>query len=177
MLHVQNGVYLLATNPVTHSYTYTDGAQAITRVINTPLDGWGFETVSGYKGYMLNAAPSPNPYVYSSVSLTKTDGTTTQYTQAAEVVGGRTRYYRYVDGVRNGMYPSYDEPGKYTILLSSADNDLSTGLIRGTVRIVWTYKHRNGGWYIDDTDVANVVLKQGGGTQTEYTYSVTETVS
>ena len=165
------------TNPVTHHYSYSDREQAVTRTIGTPLNGWGFETSSGYKGYVLNAAPSPNPYVYSSVSLTKTDGTTTQYTQAAEVVDGRTRYYRYVDNIRNGMYPSYDEPGKYTILLSSADNDLSMGVLSGTVRIVWTYQDRRGGWYIDDANVANVVLKQGGETQTEYTYSVTEIIS
>lgn len=177
MLHVQNGVYLLVTNPVTHHYAYNDGEQAVTRTIGTPLNEWGFETSSGYKGYMLNAAPSPNPYTYSSITLGKTDGTTAQYTQAAEVVSGRTRYYRYVDGIRNGMYPSYDEPGKYTILLSSADNDISTGVLSGTVRIVWTYQDRRGGWYIADTNVARVLLKQGGGTQTEYTYSVTEIIS
>lgn len=177
MLHVDYGTYLLTSPPVTHHHTYTETSQSVSRTIGTPLDDWGFETSSGYVGYQQYAEPSPNPNIYSSVSFIKTDGTTTQHTQAAESDGSRTVYYRYVDGVKNASAPSYDVPGEYTILLSSWGYNITTGVLSGMIRVEWRYKGSGGTYGTAYTNSQNVVLRQGDGAQTEYTYHVTETIS
>lgn len=181
MLHVQNGVYLIETPPVTHHYTYTEGRSGTTRTMLTPfLAGEEIISTSGYYGYMRGFEPAPNDHVYSSLSFAVNDGTTHEITQAAETDSqGRTIYVRYINGQRSTGSYSYGEAGElsYTVTAWSLADPESD--ITGTVQVTWKYKNANGTYSTTTNSMGktDVLLRQGDRTQTDYAYSISESVS
>lgn len=181
MLHVDHGVYLLETPPVTHHYSYTQGRSGTTRQMHSPLlaDGKIIST-SGYYAYMKGSEPSPNPYTYSSLSFALSDGTTYEITQVAETTAqGRTRYARYVNGTKSTSYYSYDEPAELSYIVTNWGYDSAGEYIAGIIQPTWKYKQAGGTYATTTTGMGKggVLLRQGDRTQTDYAYSISESIS
>ena len=177
MLHVQNGVYLLVTSPAEHHYTYTEGRSGATKLMLTPFLSGEKIVASGYNGYMQGFEPSPHDYIYSGITFAQSGGTQYEYTQAAETVGDRTRYYRYQNGTKNTNQPSYDEPGEFTFVIIYWAQGKPGEPIIGTARTTWRYKNANGTYGTVAINITNVIFRQGDRTQTDYAYSISESIS
>jgi hypothetical protein len=86
---------------------------------------------------------------------------------------------RYINGQRSTGNYSYDEAGELTYTVTAWSLASPESDIAATVQVTWKYKNANGTYSTTTNSMGKggVLLRQGDRTQTDYAYSISESIS